>query len=322
MISFMINRYSPSARGAQPMTGIIKEAAYPAVTNLLSTKYVPAGVKSRTHAETILDHIRLTDPQNADALAKRLQDGKQTIDQLRSGKARAGESRKAAAREKIERIKEQIKMLKTMGGDPKAVAKQIARLAKELAAASREYASGAGSVSQNLTGVDGSENNMNGSSTPSNVVAEGTTVGDSSAKTDISATVGSAETDATGRKSAKAEHPAQESDTTVTGAILAEGARQYQDAQRQKIKEEIENYVAEIKQKFSEGDEKREVVHDLRTLAAQLKEMAKRIKQLLHQKREDTENQDFTQTNQALAEVEKSISDITGNNTAIINVFT
>ena len=223
------------------MTGIIKEAAYLAVTNLLSVKFVSAGVKSRTHTETILDNIRLADPENADALAKRLQDAKQTIDQLHSGRARAGEARKTAAREKIERIKEQIKMLKTMGGDPKVVAKQIARLAKELAAAAREYASGAGGFSQSLTGMDDSANVMNGSSSLSNVAEEGMTVDDSSVIKDASTKTGAEETTLTGRKNKKDEHPAQEFEATVTGAIPAEGSRQFQDAQRQKIKEEKES---------------------------------------------------------------------------------
>ena len=67
---------------------------------------------------------------------------KQTIQQLQAAKTESNAEKKEAARQKIERLKAQIQALRMMtGGDPKAVAKQAARLSRELASAAREYAS-------------------------------------------------------------------------------------------------------------------------------------------------------------------------------------
>lgn len=66
--------------------------------------------------------------------------------------------RKAAAVEKVERLKKELEMLRRFGGDPKAVARQAARIARELGAAAREYSSAGGGadVSAPSSGVSGS----------------------------------------------------------------------------------------------------------------------------------------------------------------------
>jgi hypothetical protein len=129
--------------GGQEMTAITKTSTYLSTINRLVQQNT-VGAKSNTAEESILDSIQQTNPEKADALERRLEDTKQTEAQLRTAGQTMSQSKKASAAEKVKRIKDQIKMLKMMGGDPKMIARQIAQLARELSSASKEYAEDAG----------------------------------------------------------------------------------------------------------------------------------------------------------------------------------
>lgn len=95
-------------------------------------------------------------PQTAkeDEAIKALQENQQrTADLLRSLTQAADDmkrQRKAAAQEKVERLKKELELLRRFGGDPKAVARQAAAIARELASAAKDYAAaGAGIASGN-----------------------------------------------------------------------------------------------------------------------------------------------------------------------------
>lgn len=79
-----------------------------------------------------------------DAWAKRQEETRQALSQIKPPDWRA--QQKAAAEQRVQQIKDQIKMLTMMAGacDPKANARQITQLAKQLAAAVQEYASACG----------------------------------------------------------------------------------------------------------------------------------------------------------------------------------
>jgi hypothetical protein len=304
------------------MIGISKESAYFSATNLLVKKYTSGNAKSRTTQDNILDKIRQTDPENADALEKRLNDDKQVIAQLRGSKAKAAHARKADAAEKISRIKQQIQMLKMMGGDPKIVAKQIARLAKELASAAREYASAGGTISPDQTeSADTASSASNNNIASLNTFASSATDSGMALSAGASATIVSVEASVTSKKDEKGDNsaPKQESESTITtGTSLAEGARQYQETQKQKLKDDLQKEVAKMKEKSSEAIADREFANDVSIVAARLKALAKLIKQRPHQQGDQRADQDINKTDQALAEVEKSISDINrGNMTSI-----
>jgi len=307
------------------MTGISRGWDYLSATDLLAKKYALANAKSRTAEDNILDKIRQTDPKNADALAKRLNDNKQVIAQLRSSKANAAQSQKAAAAEKINRIKQQIQMLKTMGGDPKIIARQIAQLARDLVAAAHEYASAGGTASPDQMVLADDASSASGNNvTASNTVESGRTDGKTEVLAGVSVMSVAGETSALKEKDKKIEEATQEhvsASTTTTGAALAESSRQYQETQRQKFKDDLQREVAMIKEKSSDAEADRKFASEVRTLAAQLKALAKLMKQRLHQAGDHSAEQDYDLTNQVLAEVEKSISYIIGNNMTLISAF-
>ncbi|MEN6421101.1 MAG: hypothetical protein ABFD76_04075 [Smithella sp.] len=304
------------------MAAISQAWAYFSAIDLLGKKSASANARSITAKDTIISKIRETDPKNADALEKQLNDNKQVIAQLRNSKVYGAQSSKAAAAEKLKRIKAEIQMLKTMGGDPRIVAKQIARLAKELAVAAREYASVSGTTSPEQAVSTDAVTNTSGSDVAAlNTAAGGTTDSGAAVSASVSATAGSGETSAPEEKDKKVDGVTQGQDsasTTTTGAALAEGARQYQETQRQKFKDDLQEQGAKIMKKTLEAFADREFANDVSVVAARLKAMAGQIKQRLHEKGDHKADQDISQTNQALTEVEKSVTAITGPNQGIM----
>ena len=77
-------------------------------------------------------------------LVDQARDAQNVITQLQSTKDSAKEARKARAKEKLEQIKAQLKMLRLLALNPEAMARQIKQLSRMLAAAVREYASAGG----------------------------------------------------------------------------------------------------------------------------------------------------------------------------------
>ncbi|MEN6467691.1 MAG: hypothetical protein ABFD45_01900 [Smithella sp.] len=304
------------------MAAISQAWAYFSAIDLLGKKYASANAGTSTAKDTLISKIRETDPKKADALEKQLNDNKQVIAQLRNSKVYGAQSSKAAAAEKLKRIKAEIQMLKTMGGDPRIVAKQIARLAKELAAAAREYASACGATSPDQTAsaaaaANTSVNNV----TVLNTFAIGTTDSGAIVLVGASATAGSGETSAPGEKDAERDDATKEQDsasTTTPGAALAEGARQYQETQRQKFKDDLQEQGAKIMEKTREAVANREFANNVSTVAAHLKALAKLVKQRLQQAGDHKADHDIKKTDQALAEVEKSISAITGRTQSVL----
>lgn len=109
-----------------------------------------AGGQKKTPQREILDNIAKSDPNKAQQTEERLGALQGTIKQMQQGRQDQAAVRKEAARQKIARIKAQIQALKlSLAGNPKANARQLARLARELQQAVRDY-SGAGGMGVTL----------------------------------------------------------------------------------------------------------------------------------------------------------------------------
>lgn len=293
------------------MAGISQTGLYRSLIDPAGKKYAGADAKSRTSEAIMMDKIRGADPERADALEKRLNDSRQVIAQLSNSKSNAAKSKKAAAAEKVKRIKAEIQMLKTMGGDPKLVARHIARLARELKAAAREYASAgstsgaAGDTAANATGNNDSGENAVESGTADNQAA-------ATGNAFVISGVADASTPPVKVEQEDSTQNAEDAKTVTTGAALTEGERQYQDASRQKFKDDLQKEAAKIMGKTAEAEADRAFAQEVRTQAALLKALAKQIKQRLNRTGDRGADSDLEQTRKALAEVEKSLSDITG----------
>ena len=267
-----------------------------------------SGRKSNTSQQIVLDSIKQNDPEKANFLKKQIDEANEVITQLRSSKSNMAKSAKAAAEEKVRRIKEQIKMLKMMGGDPKMIAKQIAQLSKELAVAAREYSSGAAGVKSSpdsaaaaVTSID-----TNISTTAQNDGKAGGAV----ASLAVSAATVSGELAASGEKGENGESAAPDiTSKTPTDAVQEKNTREDQkDTQWQKLITDIQNNASEISSNTAAADADRKFAQEVRILVAQLKLLAKQQEQHLHQAFDHSADLEIAQTNQALAEAEKIVS--------------
>lgn len=103
-------------------------------------------MNSRTGKTTsLLSQLQKTDPEKAEEIAKKLTEARNASEQLNASEVDQNAERRAAALEKIQRIKEQLKALRMLrASDPKATARQAARLSRELASAVKEYAAANG----------------------------------------------------------------------------------------------------------------------------------------------------------------------------------
>jgi len=125
--------------------------------NRSSQSWNTALSKNSTDREhPILALLTKSDPDTAAALRKEQRQAQELLQRLKSSKKDINEQRKAAAREKVERLKAQIQVLLMMSsGDPEAVARQAAHLARELSAAAKQYASAGGGMGGGMGGGAG-----------------------------------------------------------------------------------------------------------------------------------------------------------------------
>jgi hypothetical protein len=281
---------------------------------MLNRQYVVPGKKLLSSQKYFLDTIQMTDPEKADALKKKWDDAEQAIAQLRSDKSNAAQSRKAAAAQKIKRIKEEIQILMRMGGDPKLIAQKIARLSKELAAAAHDYASSDGVSSQgNPVGENAetntSNNTNNFNNTLSAITQSDSAAGGATALPTVSAVTVADQPDTSEEKGENNEScPPDVRPQSQINIEQNKSMQQYQEGLQQRSKTYWQNKSDELTQKISATKANQEFAREVRTLSALLKMLAQQQKQRLQQAGDHSADREIAQTNQALADVEKSLS--------------
>ena len=293
------------------MTNVAKTYSYLCAASILAHQYTAIGKEPRSLKKTLLDTIRQTDPAKADALKKQLDDTEQVIAQLRFGRSKTLQSIKAEAAEKIKRIKEQIKLLMMMGGDPKMIARQIAQLAKDLASAARSYSSataGGTSTPDNAASAD-AKTTTSGDNTVSTAAQSDSTAGCATESVVVSTVPVSGEPTASEKKKEKDGTTSPNAPLTSSADVAQDrGICQYQDALRQQMKTDLQNKTAALTQKDSETAADRQFAQEVRTLAALLKSLIRQQKLRLHQPGDQTTGLSLTQALEALAEAERNAS--------------
>lgn len=254
-----------------------------------------------------------------DAYQKHWAEASRAIAQLNTNSQDMAQSKKAAAAQKLERIKEQIKMLMRMGGigDPKVNARQIAQLAKELAAAAQEYASagGGGSPQQPATSADTAAAISGANDTASN-----STQSNSNVASDVSAATSGAPalSGTSGENSLNADVVL----LPATGAALVDSSGRYQDM-KERSDNNFQNKIAELQQKSSSDDADNKFVTEVRNLAKQLKALAKLQEKRLLQAGVQAADNEMANAIQAINEVEKIATSIASSIAVVssVNVF-
>lgn len=293
--------------------------------NFLVPRHSSGSAKQPLVSEVVPGNIAPSSPAISDVLQTQMDayqkhwaEASRAIAQLNTNSQDMAQSKKAAAAQKLERIKEQIKMLMRMGGigDPKANARQIAQLAKELAAAAQEYASaGGGSPQQPATSADAATAISGANDTASN-----STQSNSNVATGVSAATSGAPalTGTSGENSLNADVVL----SPATGAALVDSSGQYQDM-KERSDNNIQNKISGLQQKSSSDDADNKFVTEVRNLAKQLKALAKLQEKRLLQAGVQAADSEMANAIQAINEVEKIATSIASSIAVVssVNVF-
>lgn len=293
--------------------------------NFLVPRHSSGSAKQPLVSEVVPGNIAPSSPAISDVLQTQMDayqkhwaEASRAIAQLNTNSQDMAQSKKAAAAQKLERIKEQIKMLMRMGGigDPKANARQIAQLAKELAAAAQEYASagGGGSPQQPATSADTATAISGANDTSSN-----STQSNSNVATGVSAaTSGTPALTGTSGEILNADVVS----SPATGAALVDSSGQYQDM-KERSDNNFQNKISGLQQKSSSDDADNKFVTEVRNLAKQLKALAKLQEKRLLQAGVQAADSEMANAIQAINEVEKIATSIASSIAVVssVNVF-
>jgi hypothetical protein len=293
---------------------VISKAIISSNIDILAQQFAKASTRPALNKETTIVAAGNSAPAKSDPLNSQLttllnkwSDAKQAIEKLGNATQEINQSKKAFAAEVIKRIKEQIRiMMMLTGGDPKARARQIAALAKELAAAAREYASASGDTSQ-----------------PSEASAAGSAISQTAA---APASAGG-QIDHAGATSNTGETTTGTADVIPTTAVETAPSSQSSLDSTHQSNELPGNKIAAYTLTSSEtsvSKEDQEFAMEVRRLAAQLQALAKQNEARAHKGADKSFERENADTNEALREVEHSVSVIDSPNvssTPSINIM-
>jgi hypothetical protein len=110
-------------------------------TSAIATGAQATGGIGASASQTTLSAAAPVDTAAAD---QKLQQMRDAVVKLKTVSDSAKAARSGAAMAKLEALKQRLKMLMMMGGDPKTVARQAAQIAKEIGEAAKEYAAAGG----------------------------------------------------------------------------------------------------------------------------------------------------------------------------------
>jgi hypothetical protein len=224
---------------------------------------------------------------------ERVKRAKSALGTLTQANNDARSRRKAEARAKVDRLKQELEMLRRFaGGDPKVIARQAARIARELAAAAREYASGAGTRLADgpvdaAVGTDG-EASADANAADETPAADAADRSPADAAEAQGSEVGTAEGEAEGQGVVAAEAKAAAAEAEAAAAKAASGEDKtaghkdpqadpgYKvlpdpEQQRQAQVAQFQAKAAAIIQRGAEGEADAKFVADVRALYASLK---------------------------------------------------
>jgi len=109
----------------------------------------------QNQTKSVADQLKAAGVVLPDDKLEDLRRAEEALNKLKQVTDSQKDERKAAAREKIERLKKELQTLRMMAGsgDPKAIARQAKRIAAELASAAKEYASAGGGAGATAGGA-------------------------------------------------------------------------------------------------------------------------------------------------------------------------
>lgn len=247
-------------------------------------------------AASLLVALEKPASENAAQLLKRTQQSQNILQQMDSSKSDVNEQRKAAAAEKVQRIKQKLATLRLIASiNPEAAAKQAAQLSRELAQAVREYSASGGDggvsavaapVATNAQTVNPEESaNVETATAPQN--AEATTL--------------------------KSEESAAEESPQLNAETLRqtlEDIRKEEEKDEQSFRGNTPEQVSASAEAQARSQTDLQFAKDVEDVKNALKKILESLKRELEEKDDDSADQDIKDAEGALHEVGLSLAGI------------
>ncbi|HEY1096030.1 MAG TPA: hypothetical protein VGF14_02195 [Alphaproteobacteria bacterium] len=254
---------------------------------------------AKTREQTPLQKMAERDPEKAQMFEDTQNQLRQTLSSLNSSKTDFAEQRKASAREKIRRLKEQIKTLRMMAGaDPKMIAQQAARLSKELAAAAKEYASAGGTdmVVSSSDKVPATAANGVNTETPPETGGDAEAVDIPPDRDDGNDTAMTQDGPLTEEESA--EHVAADPDAS--------------------FREKMEAYARDIMQQEAAKQVDKDFINEVKKLMDELKNIVRQQRTKLDRDDDPQIKRSLNESDDVMRDIDKSLQTITNNMNAAV----
>ncbi|RVU34819.1 hypothetical protein EOI86_18415 [Hwanghaeella grinnelliae] len=299
---------------------------------------------------SLLGILNKLDPEKAETLKEKLEEAKEAQAHLDSVKKSASDQRKAAAAEKIARIKAQIKALQLLASaNPEAAARLAARLARELASAVKAYAAAGGQNAGSIGGAGGTS--VSPSAQPSadaaaggvTAGAEGAAQGTQGADATVVQSANQAEAQAKAvaaqgnqSKAGAGQKPGEKADGTPfseqkggsekeqSQPVFAKDDGSGRDGQGNSIRERVQAQLQKGAEAFGAAKADQEFVNEVRQIKTALKGIIEAAKKALEAKKNSDPSLDkeIEDAEKALKEIDGELSEISTNSLAGITAAT
>lgn len=259
--------------------------------------------------------LEKNNPVKAQSLRDELAQATQILTQIQSSKTDANEQRRAAAAQKIQKLKAQIEALQMTGiNDPKGTARKAAKLARELAEATREYVNAGGEpgISGNVSTNAPLSNNPPSESAQATDNTSAPTVTESQS---ISLSKSISENDIITVALGKTSSEEALKDSTGSGHYTTQ------------IRNNIKDRIEQASNLTQSAEEDQAFASEVRRLVSVLKNIIKTAKNKLDRDEGNADNKDVTDAEKALAETEKlldggELNTVSSATAGVINILT
>lgn len=244
----------------------------------------------------------LEDAKLAQKLEEQRRSESEALKKMRTAVENAREAEKERARQKIEKIKQEIAMLMMMARiNPKAVARRLAQLSKELAAAVKAYG-GASTSSSALTGAAATGG---GAAVASGGDAAGANAQAAASTADTASVSGANSIPTTSQSEEGKNNSSQDS---------AQGQKeQAQTEEKEKLKAELMGIAEKQAEQLSRTKEDREFMDEVRKVKGQLKALIELVKRQLELEEKGEDNDDIKSAEKSLRDVDTELSNLQSN---------
>ncbi len=234
--------------------------------------------------------------ENAAQLLPRTQKSQNILQQMDTFKSDVNEQRKAAAAEKVQRIKQKLATLRLIASiNPEAAAKQAAQLSRELTQAVREYSASGG--------------NGGVSAVAASVVANTQAAGPEKSA-DMEAAIAPQTAEAT---TLEGEEPAAEESPQINPDALRqtlEDIRKEEEKDEQSFRGNTQEQISAPAERQAKLQADAQFAKDVEDVKNALRKILESVKRKLEEKENDSADQDIKDGESALQEVGLSLASV------------